>query len=144
MQSGCAQAQITCKHTDDTQNKQSTGNPPERCQKKNYRQNFRLLQFILYNPIYSSFRGVPIFWITELRFSFFCFGLWVEVPVRHSFRIFSERSGRDYSELCSKLFGSGAKWLLLHHPGGCYTLVVVEVSPPLITVKCFGCEKTTI
>lgn len=32
----------------------------------------------------------------------------------------------------------------VHHPGGYYTLVVVEVSFPLIAEKCFECEKITI
>ena len=35
--SGCAWAQITCKHTDDTQTKQNTGNPPERWTTKQLR-----------------------------------------------------------------------------------------------------------
>ena len=35
---------------------------------------------------------------------------------------------------------SGAQWLRLHHPGGCYTLLVAEVSSPLRNVKSFEYE----
>ena len=41
--------------------------------------------------------------------------------------------------MCGEHFGE--KWLPLHHPGGRYTLVVVEGSFPLITVKGFENEN---
>ena len=39
---GCVQAQITSKHTDDTQTRQNTGNPPECCKTKQKLKNIKL------------------------------------------------------------------------------------------------------